>query len=177
MRELYFTVMSSPHPQCGPLGMFGQVRSARIHNSMYPIAFSARQAPGFRPDVRDKFGRVRRSGGTPEKRFGFFGFLTPRQYGMVTHNPLVPGSSPGGPTISKGIQQLMALRPSGVPRCEPYGAVRRGEVIRGNRQTRSHRNAPVHTAWLVALPHRTHGYRICRLLLPARCYPRRSKSD
>ena len=50
------------------------------------------------------------SGGTPEKRLGFFGFLSKIRWDTVTHNPLVPGSSPGGPTISIGIHRVMSPR-------------------------------------------------------------------
>ena len=53
----------------------GPVRSVRIRNPMRPIDFSATHAPGFRHDVRDRFGQSRRSGVTPEKRFDFFSFL------------------------------------------------------------------------------------------------------
>ena len=77
---------------------------------MCPIDFSERHAPGFRHVVRDQFGRDCGSGGTPEKRLGFFGFLARIRWDTVTHNPLVPGSSPGGPTISLGNHWLMAPR-------------------------------------------------------------------
>jgi hypothetical protein len=65
---------SSPTPRRRPQH-FGTVRSVRIRNPMRPIDFSERYAPGFRHNVRDQFGLDRRSGGTPEKRLGFFVFL------------------------------------------------------------------------------------------------------
>jgi hypothetical protein len=46
-----------------------------MRNSMCLIDFSERDAPGFLLSVRDQFGRDRRSGEKPEKRFGFFVFL------------------------------------------------------------------------------------------------------
>ena len=77
---------------------------------MRPIDFSARHAPGFLLSVRDKFGRDCGSGGTPENRLGFFDFQEQKRWDTVTHNPLVPGSSPGGSTISHRNHRVMASR-------------------------------------------------------------------
>ena len=77
---------------------------------MCPIKFSEQHTPGFLPSVRDKFGRDCGSGGTPENRSGFFDFLQQKRWDTVTHNPLVPGSSPGGPTISHRNHSVMASR-------------------------------------------------------------------
>jgi hypothetical protein len=101
---------SLPHPPSERPLQFGSVQSVRTRNSMCPIKFSAQHTPRFRPFVRDKFGTERSSGGTPEKRLVFFGFLARVRWDTVTHNPLVPGSSPGGPTISLGIHRLMTPR-------------------------------------------------------------------
>ena len=77
---------------------------------MCPINFSAQHTPDFRPSVRDTFGRDRSSDWTPENRSVFFDFQDQKRWDTVTHNPLVPGSSPGGPTISIGIHKLMTPR-------------------------------------------------------------------
>jgi len=61
--------------------------------------FSEKGAP-YSERIRDKFGRRLRSGRTPERRLGFFDFLQQKRWDTVTHKTLVPGSSPGGPTIS-----------------------------------------------------------------------------
>ena len=100
-----------PQPLRGRSVQFGPVRSVRTRNPMCPITFSPRHALGFLLSVRDKFGRDRQSEGAPKKLLCFFGFLPRSRCDSVTHNPLVPGSSPGGPTISHRIHQLMALRP------------------------------------------------------------------
>ena len=49
--------------------------------------------------------------GHTEKRLRFFSFLQPYQSVGGTHNPLVPGSSPGGPTTSHRTHGVIALRP------------------------------------------------------------------
>ena len=72
--------------------------------------FSEKSAPGS-DSVRDKIGRGNRSEGTPEKRFGFFGFLQQKRWDSGTHNPLVPGSSPGGRAISPWNHSVMTLGP------------------------------------------------------------------
>jgi hypothetical protein len=88
-----------PYPGTTDLGSSVPVRPVRTRNSMSPINFSARHAPGFRPDIRDNFGRDSQSGWTPGNRLGFFAFLQQKRWDTVTHNPLVPGSSPRGPTF------------------------------------------------------------------------------
>ena len=89
---------------------------------MCPINFSPGLALGFLLSVRDKFGRNCGSGGTPEKRFGFFDFQEQKRWDTVTHNPLDPGSSPGGPTISQRNHHLMAPRAGdSSPLVDPIG--------------------------------------------------------
>ena len=89
---------------------FGPVRSVRTGNWMSAFAFSTSQTSESRPSTRDRFSPDRSQRGTPEKRSEFFGFLPRSQCDTVTHNPLVPGSSPGGPTISLGNHSVMAPR-------------------------------------------------------------------
>ena len=98
-------------PRATDFGKLGPVRSFRTRNSMCPVGFSASHAPCYRPGARDNFGRGCGSGGTSKKLLCFFGFLPRSQCDSVTHNPLVPGSSPGGPTISHRNHHVMALRP------------------------------------------------------------------
>jgi hypothetical protein len=89
-----------PCPRLNRPSELGPVRSVRTRNSMSPIDFSTSQSSEVQPCVRDRFGTERSSGGTPENRLGFFDFQEQMRCETVTHNPLVPGSSPGGPTIS-----------------------------------------------------------------------------
>jgi len=49
------------------------------------------------------------------KRVHYLGFTTHKQIDSGTHNPLVPGSSPGGPTTFHKFQGLMSLRPRDWP--------------------------------------------------------------
>ena len=77
-----FTSMQTTSGSCTPPPprrhrprQFGSCRSVWTRNPMCLIDFSARHDSGFRHDVRDKLGRDCGSGGTPEKRLGFFGFL------------------------------------------------------------------------------------------------------
>jgi hypothetical protein len=99
------SLLTTPTPPHMP-----QVCAIRTRNSMRPFNFSPGHAPGFLLSVRDKFGRDRQSGGTPKKLLSFFGFLPRCQCDSVTHNPLVPGSSPGGPTISHRIHHALGRR-------------------------------------------------------------------
>ena len=51
-----------------------------------------------RPGSEGPFGLGGSAEGRTEKRLRFFGFPSRDQSVSVAHNPLVPGSSPGGPT-------------------------------------------------------------------------------
>jgi hypothetical protein len=106
-----FSMKFHPTATTTDLDMFGPVRPDRTLNSKRAIEFSARQAPGLWPAVRDRLSRVARSRCTPKKRLGFFNFLTRHRWEMVTHNPPVPGSSPGGPTIPYRSHCLIDSRP------------------------------------------------------------------
>jgi hypothetical protein len=101
----------SPRPRVTETRQFGPVRSVRTRNSMDRIDFSVRRASGFRSGVRDRFGRDHSPRGTPKNHFGFFGFRGEFQSDSGTHNPLVPYSSPGGPTDLYRIHSVMTLRP------------------------------------------------------------------
>ena len=56
------------------------------------------------------FGREHLPREIPENRLSLFDFLARVRCDEVTHNPLVPGSSPGGPTIPHRNHHLMAPR-------------------------------------------------------------------
>ena len=54
------------------------------------------------PTVRYRFGPRRKAESPKENPLGFLSFLTQKRSVRGTHNPLVPGSSPGGPTRHTG---------------------------------------------------------------------------
>ena len=78
--------------------------------------------------VRDRLGFGCHAEGPPEKRLGFLTFVTHKQRGWGTHNPLVEGSSPSGPTISHRNHGVMTSRPRDE---QSPGVSHRGVSVRG----------------------------------------------
>ena len=74
----------------------GPIGSARFgFRSTEPLSFFCLATPSS----ASWFGFGRSAEIPSEKQLRFLIFLTHKQRGWGTHNPLVPGSSPGGPTI------------------------------------------------------------------------------
>ena len=92
--------LRTPQPTLGP----GSVPN--FTNSMTGIDFPNR-TQRYRPgEVRDRFGWLPGSVRASGNYLRFFSFRTHRPTVTGTHNPLVPGSSPGGPTNSIAINDL-----------------------------------------------------------------------
>ena len=84
----------------GPGSVFGSQNPSRF----FDLPSARSELP--RQLARHAFGFGRRAEAPSGKRLGFLNFAPHKLRGRGTHNPLVEGSSPSGPTISIKIMLL-----------------------------------------------------------------------
>ena len=91
---------SIPNIEAPPIGVSVRCRfGVRFPKSLPLLRLTGIPLGIDRHRVRHKVCFGHREMGPSEKRFGFLSFPTHKQRGKGTHNPLVEGSSPSGPTI------------------------------------------------------------------------------